>query len=187
MTRLAQSIVAFTFSVASQSSYGDWAELGIAVQCNTKEDLFSVVSVVRTSSPEFDVPPAKGHRKIKLGINQRYRCSLRSTNIEMRMDVFPPQERGWGQGSGVIHIDRLLVGRELVIAQSTNFNWRISDEEVLTNIRVTRNGDVYKIKLCYSSGWSWENPYSNPNCTETDIKEANFRSSGRANAARRSP
>lgn len=151
-------------------AHADWVEFGAAAQCASDESSFHVVPVITTSITAHDIQAPSGFYAFPLGRDQAHSCNLGRSNIELKLSVSPPQERGMGQGGGTVIISSLVVDGVAVISPPTNFNWQVvPGEPVLTKISLTRQLAGLTSTLCYSRGWNWEQPYAGEHCETTQV------------------
>lgn len=155
----------------SISSYtmADWANVGIATNCDTNSSQFNVASIMETSDTRYDIKPLMGFEKVIPGKNNAIACKINGIDVNMKVSVYGPQARGMGQGGGVILIESLSIGGDLVIDKSTNFNWQVIRERVLTSISVTSLQSKVNVEMCFSNGWSWDSAYENVSCEERQL------------------
>ena len=151
-------------SLAAIPAHADWVELGVAAQCSADGLMFQIAPVVKTSDTSHDVQRPAGSHEFQIGKEQHYQCELGQVPVVLSLNVYGPQERGMGQGAGVVIISSLVVGTTAVITEPTNFNWQVTDEPVLTKVVLTNNTSGLTSTLCYSRGWDWEHPYSAEHC-----------------------
>ncbi len=145
-------------------AHADWANVGIAFHCDKASSVFKVISTMSTSLERYDVNAPEGFIEIEAGKDQLFFCYLDGADISMTVDVYGPQPRGMGQGGGVILIDELVVNGRNVLEYSTNFNWQVMGERVLTEITIEKSKNKYTSTLCESDGWDWYSQYSNKTC-----------------------
>ena len=117
-----------------------------------------------TSLEKHDVKAPEGFIEIESGKDQLFSCDLEGGDISMKVDVYGPQPRGMGQGAGVILIDELFVNGRNILEYSTNFNWQVMSERVLTEITIEKSHNKYTSTLCESDGWDWYSQYPNKTC-----------------------
>lgn len=148
----------------------DWVELGVAAQCASDSGSFQVIPVVATGTATHNVRAPAGAHTFPIGSDQTYTCNLGSSDVELKLSVWRPQERGEGQGAGVIMISSLVAAGVAVLPASTRFNWQaVPGEPFLTSIVLTRQSSGLASKLCYSQGWDWEQPYAGERCEITQV------------------
>jgi hypothetical protein len=145
-------------------SRADWVSLGAAAKCDHARNFFALVATAETSDQKYNFNPPMGYRAFPEQANQLYTCDLGKTHITLKISVYGPQERGMGQGAGVVIISSLLVNGSELLKGATNFNWQVADERVLTRVVLAeRHGDLVQ-EFCYSSGFDWWKPYQDMRC-----------------------
>lgn len=133
-----------------------------------------MVPVATTSIAAQSIQAPSGFHTFPLGSDQVYRCKLGRSSIELKLGVWPPQERGTGQGAGTVIISSLTVDGDAIISSPANFNWQaVPGEPVLTRIMLTRQRSGLTSTLCYSRGWDWEQPYAGERCKKTRLSASN--------------
>ena len=157
-------VVLTVLLLATVPAHADWVNLGAAAQCSADGLTFQIAPVVKTSDASQDVQRPAGSHEFPVGQEQHYKCEIGQVPVVLSLSVYGPQERGMGQGSGVVIISSLVVGSTSVISEPTNFNWQVMHEPVLTKVVVTHNTFGLTSTLCYSRGWDWEHPYSAEHC-----------------------
>ena len=164
---LRQLIIIF-FILSSSSSRADWVIVGASFKCDQKNNSFSLKPTVETSSPKYNVTAPSGYTKLKKGFSQSVECQLGTDNVKLLISVNGPQERGMGQGAGVIIIEKLLFNNKNFIDRPLNFNWQVMNEKVLTELHLKNESKSQRLDLCYSNGWDWDSAYGELKC-ETKI------------------
>jgi hypothetical protein len=144
----------------------DWIAVGAAYQCNQSGNTFSLYGTVDTSSPDdagaIKVRP--GFTELKNPAN-RVQCVIGKTDIELTVNIIPPQPRGTCMGSGLVDLEELKINGVRVFNFRESFNSGCLTEPVLFSIEVDADQILPKLKLCRGK-WQWGVGYTDVNCEE---------------------
>lgn len=134
----------------------DWVVLSAAAKCDKDHGIFTLVPVVRTSSEEYNISAPKDFTEFEEKNNQSFNCKLGKKTVSLSISRKGPQERGQGQGGGVIIIESFSIDGKNIINHRTNFLWNTMNKPVLTQITVKKGDAGFEENYCYSDGFSWD-------------------------------
>ena len=164
------AIIVFLSFILLVNVNADWAEYGVAINCDKDSSTFEILPTVESSYPTADVKAPNGFIKLKNATEQHHTCLLGATKIELDIDVYGPQARGMGQGSGVIVINNLKANSNDLISTRTNFNWVVMGEQVLTEVHIKKINGILTLTKCTTDEWDWSPSYGNKKCKTTTLK-----------------
>jgi hypothetical protein len=151
--------------LVSVQAHADWTDPGAAYRCDNRAQLFSIVSVMETSSPEDagTVSAPEGFSMVSGGSSVK--CSLRHAKVVAGFSVRPPQPTGMCGGITLVSLQTLSVNGREIFEAPTLLNHYCLEDEALNSIRITESNGVVRINICYAK-WDWGVGYHDARCVD---------------------
>lgn len=149
--------------LASAQAFADWADPGAAYLCDRGRHVFSVVSVMDTSSPEDPGTVIAPAGYTTLSESRSVQCTINGKKVSAVFNVRSPQETGMCGGITQTSLMSLRVNGMRVFELPVLFNHYCIENQALHSIEIKPEGSGARVKICHAD-WDWGVGYHNVQC-----------------------
>jgi len=162
------AVIATLFS--SGFALAESIDPGIAYKCDERQGAFVLTAIMETSSPEYDgeIPIEAGFRVLsKDNDSTNITCSIKSIQVSVDIERYPPRERGQCSAYNHFMLRRLQVNDDSLLKDEL-FNSGCFLSPVLYRIEVHARPKAYLFKTCMGQ-WDWGEGYRDGKCKNATI------------------